>query len=792
MNGRWMLSLLNKRHSLYIMNQKKPPQKKKRQRRTLENNDDMPVQFAPPIQQRLLVRLVPTFYVTKTHFDDPQQDNDGEAANNNLQYLSYYSRKGNKGNVIIEPWTVWLTDDIDFLVPVQLVQRCLKPLSELPSFALGFDNKRYTLRSVQAAHPKLKTEITRWRGLELQQIDSSTIIWKNVWEIMTFGDERDILTNSPHERRASSRLRKIQLENDDISEEKTKKSTTSTWTYIPSSNSLIDNDFFFGDFSAEEIDQVSDTLIRVIDAVAEVSDISEPLFGGPSDESRSKKEFLDQDGDEILDIDTEKTDKNNPMNPILQNTLQAPLIISLSTIRSKLRNRVYRRPSAIYDDIRRIYLFTAATCYYSFDDKRLIPNALEKFVFKAKLASQLLVALFANELSAETAKKVTFTPVSPWQTFIRKNQDLKNKAGIMIRENCKLAITAARRDLSHDIVRVRCVIAEIRQALLVVRTNAAGLCRDKSLATLDIYGGWHLGADATRAQDTVAFIKEGPKIVASLVTNRDQMMPGAIENLYSIKSANAPDQKPIRIPNLKIGDHVIRRSAPASNDFVFGTVEGINLTSVPRKATVRYPGEDPIVISLKQASDGRIQYLTPPQSIHDRIFAHSNTIQPPTEEDDSLDDNDEQNETPPENEFVVPLGPDFVPEFVPLGPPAALGPPPTETYVSKNEIMPNRKKQRLNSTEIRAHNPGFKKKSSANPHEPSPKMLVLRLATTRILCARDADDFRSVVHAFDFGTKVAPVTKGGNRAATTTKKSSSATTASPTAKKTKRSSPRRR
>jgi len=101
-----------------------------------------------------------------------------------------------------------------------------------------------------------------------------------------------------------------------------------------------------------------------------------------------------------------------------------------------------------------------------------------------------------------------------WQYYVRKIENVKTNTGVVIRENVKLAISAAlATPRARDLGGIGAA-AELHLALALYAGNAAGPCKATALRVLDLYGGWHLGASSSDPRDAVQFVRSGGAMVA--------------------------------------------------------------------------------------------------------------------------------------------------------------------------------------------------------------------------------------------------------------------------------------
>ena len=621
----------------------------------LDNDNDQRQQMP----QRLLVRVVPTFYLEQHRFDDLNQDEqDGEAKSNQPKSMLGYLQQ-DETFALVQPFSLWLTNDCDFFVPRHLVAHTARQLlekketSQKPTVVLDESSgDAYTVRCVKGATSDDDDDseccVPRWKGVKLTPIGQSGAttksVFKNAWELrhaddddappeVTDGETNDDDEIVPFFAEQSRRLdRKYQEEGVLCRHQKpapkADDDASDAWTLTAP---LPKDDTLNWDFQPG-VAEASESLIKVLDAIHEYSTLAKPWFEDEDDDDDDDDE--NDDGDENDDPSQNgRHEKNNHKkkkgddDDLLEESSSSKAVAAacpreptFDEIRDKLRRRVYRRPSAVYEDLQHVYF--AEACRISGRDTSRCSLPEEKRVLGAKLAAQMCTALCAHELLYQLGQQQEGETTvnlagqhTPWQSFIRQSANIKTNTGMKIREHCKLAIAAARRDLSHDAVLVRAVVAELRLALLKYRGNAAGPCRETGLDALDVYGGWHFGADATAdRKDTVTYVKDGSKIVAELTLADNDASPW---------------KKP---PLVHPGDRLLKRLGDGGLDapYVFGTVEVLKLGK-PRQAIVRWAqDESQEVLAMRSAANTKLQSIALPRRLYRRLF------KPKTKSDDEI------------------------------------------------------------------------------------------------------------------------------------------------------------
>mmetsp|Transcript_9296 Transcript_9296/g.30212 ORF Transcript_9296/g.30212 Transcript_9296/m.30212 type:complete len:1301 (+) Transcript_9296:94-3996(+) len=615
--------------------------------------------------QRLLVRLVPTYYLHKSRFEDLRLDGDRDLMSKSPEMIGYVQPDGSFA--LVGPFSMWLTDDVDFLIPRQLVVERTNMLLQCKPSIVDVEDKKYTLRCVKGANNLNSSEeklsncgMPRWNGVKLTKVGSSSskAVFRNVWDVKVVAppqetpctdSDDDIITLTSRSSWRSLTQHKVVSSRRSLRQPSPDDDASDSWTLTTIFPVFMDDPLKW-QFPNVTPSEASKSLLKVIDAVRTVSALTQPYFhdydanNGSYSQSpimksdnwlymrsitvpenslaeeddatahgfrrktkSSSGNYMDDDDDDLGSTDHSDTGTDPNIN-VKEDQNEPPRKLALETtfdeVYDKLRRCVYRRPSALFDDVRRIYL--AEACGMLTHSAVWLTPGAEKRIFGAKLAAQMCIALCANELASHGAR-VHFTSCSPWQSFIRQTVGNTSNMGLKIRENCNLAISAARRDLSHDAVLVRAVVAELRLALLKCHGNATGTCRETALKVLDIYGGWHLGADTQRAQEAIFCAKDSPRVTAELrLGEQDFSVNGFCGRRPTVFAA---------------GVKLIRRldNGDVNSPYIIGLVEEVK-PGPPRKVLCRWFNHTIDILPMRQAAGVRLQFITLPQRLYCRLF----------------------------------------------------------------------------------------------------------------------------------------------------------------------------
>lgn len=506
--------------------------------------------FAPSQQQEedddgrqhqggVRLRLVPTYM-----FDDAilREDDDEKT----LTYLTY----GDDRDVfVVDAFFVEIrADEIDFLLPVDVVRRASNALSSQKPLAvvraLPDPEKRFETLSVSPASETFP-HLPAWKAVKLKPLVDSNrqpdvkkssrrkrkkfgggslvagTTSRNVWQVKPENrreeEEKDEKKKAPAspvgppERRSSSRLSVLQQQK--IEEEKAaaaskKNKRKGRPTPPPPPPKEAPPAWLKGPFpSLPEDDESSssswgpraaEAMAVGLEAVGQ-TETGRPYFYPPADVPLVKKQR------HSLCCSGPFGRVSPPKPRELRDTSppSATPAVCFRDVVEALRRGEYRRREAALDDVRRVYyaectqLALHNTALISGKPRytKLTKSAIEKRVFNAKLAVQL--ALLVIEDEEEEATTSNAAARVPWQAYVRRTVGIKTNTGVKIREGVKLAIEAARRDLAGDRASRGAIIAELRLALALYVGNAAGPCRELALKTVDNYGGWHLGAEVS-------------------------------------------------------------------------------------------------------------------------------------------------------------------------------------------------------------------------------------------------------------------------------------------------------